>query len=247
MTSNTDANATLPNQNVPLDRITILNNGISEMLAFALNKGIQLPTNLSQANGTQLTDESNLIGTYNSLATAIAPATIESIMYIKSKIIIEGDAPKWYMIPIFTKCISISMIALISLISVSLLPEVNQANQMKGVLESSGSVLFYNLVFVCAAALLGVMFYLLKTVTDKIKDNSLVPIDGIEINAHIIIGVISGFIIAELFNFNIDTLAQYVEIRKMTLALLGGFSADAIFSVLKGIVNKTKSFFIPQA
>jgi hypothetical protein len=244
-TINDDAN-TFSAINTPQDRITMLDNGISEMLAFALNKGIQLPANLAQANGVQLSDESSLIATYNSFSTAIAPATLESIKYIDSRILSGGTAPKWFMIPIFTKCITIAIIALIALISVSLLPEVNQANQLKGVLESSGLVLLYNLIFVCSAALLGVMFYLLKTVTDKIKDHSLTPIDGIEVNAHIIIGVISGFIIAELFNFNIDTLSQYVEIRKMTLALLGGFSADAIFSVLKGIINKTKAFFLPQ-
>ncbi len=246
MMSNVDDTTSTLTSTIPQDRMTILNNGISEMLAFALRKGIQLPTNLAQANGTTLADESNLIVTYNSLTTAITPANIESIRYINSKIISEGEGPKWFMIPIFTKCISIAIIALVSLISVSLLPEVNQTNQAKGVLESSGSVLLYNLVFVCSASLLGVMFFLLKTITDKIKEYSLAPIDGIEVNAHIIIGVISGFIIAELFNFNVDTLGQYVEIRKMTLALLGGFSADAIFSVLKGIINKTKAFFLPQ-
>jgi len=34
-----------------------------------------------------------------------------------------------------------------------------------------------------------------------------------------------------------------VEAQKMTLALLDGFSSDAIFSVLRGIVNKTKALF----
>ena len=63
----------------------------------------------------------------------------------------------------------------------------------------------------------------------------------IELNASILIGVISGFVISELFAYSLDNISsQYVEIRKMTLALLGGFSSDAIFSTLQGIVNKFK-------
>ena len=87
------------------------------------------------------------------------------------------------------------------------------------------------------------MFYLLKTISDKIKNYTLLPVDSIEVNATIIIGVISGFIIAELFDFNENVMAGSIEAQKMTLALLGGFSSDAIFSVLKGIVNKTKALF----
>lgn len=87
------------------------------------------------------------------------------------------------------------------------------------------------------------MFYLLKTISDKIKDHTLLHVDAIEVNATIIIGVISGFIIAELSKFDGNAFNASIETQKMTLALLGGFSSDAIFSVLKGIVNKTKALF----
>ena len=121
--------------------------------------------------------------------------------------------------------------------------EVNTKNQEAGLLASHGWVLFYNLIFICSASLLGVMFYLLKTINDKIKDHTLLPVDEIEVNAVIIIGVISGFIIAELFKFDGNAFSASIKTQKMTLALLGGFSSDAIFSILKGIVNKTKALF----
>ena len=124
-----------------------------------------------------------------------------------------------------------------------LLPSVNEKNQAAGILASSGMTLLYNLLFICSASLLGVMFYLLKTISDKIKNYTLLPVDAIEVNSTIIIGLISGFIISELFNFDIDTIASSIEMQKMTLALLGGFSSDAIFSTLQAIVNKVKALF----
>ncbi|MFK7907338.1 MAG: hypothetical protein AB8B69_19540, partial [Chitinophagales bacterium] len=144
---------------------------------------------------------------------------------------------------IISKLLIIAAIALVLLITISLSPDVNAKNQAEGLLASQGLVLLYNLIFICSASLLGVMFYLLKTISDKIKNYTLLPVDAIEVNATIIIGIISGFIISELFTFTPEAMGGSVESQKMTLALLGGFSSDAMFSVLKGIVNKMKSVF----
>lgn len=214
-----------------------IQSGIELMTRFAIRRGIALPTVLDKgANASDIT-------IYNTLAEAIHPSTIQSIEYIDSmRMTLKENRLNFFRIPIFTKCLLIAGIALVTLISISLLPTVNEDNLSAGLLASSGTVLLANLVFVCSAALLGVMFYLLKTVSDKIKSYSLLPIDVIEVNTTILIGLISGFIIAELFAFTADPLGNNIELHKMTLALLGGFSSDVIFSVLQGIVNKAKRF-----
>lgn len=207
------------------------------MLQYATESGKELPTNLVLSTD----DNDTLIGNYNSLRKVITPATVESIRYINAEMLKKGSDSKWYQIPIFTKCVIIASIALLVLIGISLSPIVNETNQAKGLLESSGKTLLYNLIFICAASLLGVMFYLLKSFADKIRNYTLLPVHSIELNAAIIIGIISGFVISELFTFTLQNVgSQYVEIQKMTLALLGGFSSDAIFSILQGIVNKFK-------
>jgi len=208
------------------------------MLNYAISSGKELPNTL--VFGAKV-DDTVLISNYNSLRKVIAPATVESIKYINSQMISKGETKKWYQIPIFTKCVVIAGLALISLILVSLSNNVNELNQSKGLLNSSGIVLLYNLIFICAASLLGVMFYLLKTFGDSIRNYTLVPANAIELNASILIGIISGFVISELFSYAFTSIGNNnVEIHKMTLALLGGFSADAIFSTLQGIVNKFK-------
>lgn len=207
------------------------------MTRFSVRRGISLPAILDNSS------MANQLTIHNALSEAIKPATIQSIEYIDSmRMQPEDGKAKLFRIPIFTKCLIIAGLALVALIGISLLPTVNEENLSAGLLASSGTVLLANLIFVCSAALLGVMFYLLKTVSDKIKSYSLLPIDVIEINTTILIGLISGFIISELFSFNSSALGSDVELHKMTLALLGGFSSDAIFSVLQALVNKAKSF-----
>ena len=210
------------------------------MVNYATKRGIALPNNINFS--LQQTNES-LVSNYNTITKTIQPATVESIQFIDNYICSIKEEHKWYKTPIFSKCLFIAIGALICLISVGLLPSVNEKNQAAGILASSGMTLLYNLLFICSASLLGVMFYLLKTISDKIKNYTLLPVDAIEVNSTIIIGLISGFIISELFNFDIDTIASSIEMQKMTLALLGGFSSDAIFSTLQAIVNKVKALF----
>lgn len=209
------------------------------MLQYAMNKGLEVPS------GTTLHENDSidkLIADYNALCKVIEPANIESIKYINAKLIQNGRLRKWYEIPVFKKCMFIAIVALIILIGVSLLEDVNIENQQKGLLNSHGMVLFVNLIFICSASLLGVMFYILKNLGQKIKQYTFLQVDALELDASIIIGVISGFVVSELFLFTIaDLQNDYFAIQKMTLALLGGFSSDAIFSILQDIVKKFKN------
>ncbi len=226
------------------DKITnleILKTDIGLMFKFAVNTGRELPNNL---NLDEKADYKMLISDYNALLKVVKPVTPESILYLNAELTNIGKDGKWYLIPIFTKCIILAALALLVLIAVSMHPVVNEVNQNIGLLEASGHTLLFNLAFICAASLLGVMFYLLKTIGDKIKTTTLLPHDNIELNAAIIIGIISGFVITELFTLTSDTFENnFLVIHKMTLALLGGFSSDAIFSILQGVVNKFRKMF----
>jgi hypothetical protein len=100
-----------------------------------------------------------------------------------------------------------------------------------------------NLLVIFFASLLGVMFFVLKSIKDKIDTFTLVSVDIFSYNISIMIGIVSGFIISELFSFTSSIMGSSIEVHKMTLALLGGFASDAIFSILQNIVNKIKSLF----
>ncbi|MBT8189109.1 MAG: hypothetical protein HKO89_06775 [Saprospiraceae bacterium] len=216
-----------------------LRSNVELMFKYAVNTGKELPTNLNLKKNSNYQE---LIADYNTLMKVISPSTPESIRYINAELTKKGSDSKWYLIPVYSKCIILAILALVTLIGVSLLPIVDKQHQAEGMLDASGFILLSNLIFICAASLLGVMFYLLKTIGDKIKNSTLLPSDSIELNSSIIIGVIAGFVISELFSLRMSTIDnEYVEIQRMTLALLGGFSSDAIFSLLQVTVNKFKS------
>lgn len=240
--SNTATNAIVTKPKVQdVSDKQMLQQDVHIMMYYSAHRGIKMPSTviLDEAK-----DNDVLIANYNTLLDAISPATVQSIQYIHHQILNEaGEDRQWYQMPIISKLLIIATLALVVLIGVSLSPEVNAKNLAGGLLASEGLTLLYNLIFICSAALLGVMFYLLKTVSDKIKNYTLLPVDAIEVNTTIIIGVISGFIVSELVTFNSSTLGNSIETQKMTLALLGGFASDAIFSVLKGVVNKMKALF----
>lgn len=212
------------------------------MLNFAVKRGVILPKQLILESSNQ--DNDQLVTNYNDLSRAILPSTAESITYINNYIFRNGTKKKWYQIPIYSKNLFLSFIALISVIVISLSNVINHNSLDQGILNSGGITLLINLLFICSFALLGVMFYTIKSINDKIKSYSLTEIDVLTLNSSIFIGVISGFIISEVFSsFIITGMDESVVITKMTLAILGGFSADAIFSMLQGFVNKIKALF----
>lgn len=227
----------------PLYDTLSIEESIKIMIDHSINQGITLPSDLVLSDAP---DENQSITNFNLLSKTIAPASVASILYINNEILSSSPARRWWKIPLFSKCLYIAMFALILLVGISLLPIVNEANQSRSLLSSSGLVLLSNIIFICSASLLGVMFFLLKTISERIKAYTLSEIDVIEINSSIIIGLISGFIISELFQLSQSTIGDFVEIQKMTLALLGGFASDTIFTTLKGLITRLKTVLVPS-
>lgn len=216
-----------------------LKNDYNLMLNYAIKKGIPLPKQITLDNSNL--NNLDLIANYNDLITTILPAKLESIIYINTYVFRDSSTNKWFQIPIHKKCVIISFIALVCVVGISLFPSVDNENLAKGLLDSSGKELFLCLLFVCFSALLGVMFYSIKSMNDKLKNYTLTRVDVLELNSLILIGVISGFISSEVISsVFIDATKESVVLTKMTLAILGGFSSDAIFSILQGLVNKIK-------
>ena len=110
-------------------------------------------------------------------------------------------------------------------------------------MSNSGKSLLLNLVFLASVSGLGVVFYMLKDVSSSVKDGTLIPEDTIYYVALVVLGVIAGLIMSEILSlYNSDPNGINL-FNKSVLALVGGFSSDAIFSILQGVINKIKSIF----
>lgn len=204
------------------------------MLDYAIKKGIRLPKQIVLDNSNLTNDQ--IVSNYNDLVETIKPATVESITFSKEHIF--NKTQKWYQIPVYQKSLLVALIALLTVIGVGLSEMVYKESLSESILECSGLELFLVLTFICSSALLGVMFYILKTLNDKIKACTITRLDVIELNSKILIGIISGFLFSEVFSSIANGVDDYVEVTKMTLAILGGFSSDTLFSILKSLLKK---------
>ena len=65
--------------------------------------------------------------------------------------------------------------------------------------------------------------------------------------ALIVLGIIAGLIMSEIISFYTSDPEGINLFNKSVLALIGGFSSDAIFSVLQSLIERIKAIFSPTA
>jgi len=222
-----------------------LSTEINNMLAFAVYNGIIINTEINSLVQNSSVDD--LINAHNLLCKNIAPATPKSIEYIKELHKKGKDKALFSKLPLVRNLILLALFFLISFIATGLSPEVNNDSLDKGIMNNDGLSLLLNIVFLSSVSGLGVLFYLLKNVSTSVKNGTLVPEDSIYYIALILLGVIAGLISSEIVSFYKTELDGINLFNKSILALIGGFSSDAIFSILQGIIIRVKSIFIPSS
>jgi len=112
-------------------------------------------------------------------------------------------------------------------------------------MNNHGLSLLLNLAFLSSISGLGVSFYMLRNVSTSVKNGNLIPEDSIYYIALIVLGVIAGLILSEILNLYTKDPEDINLFNKSVLALLGGFSSDAIFTILQGLIDRLKSIFAP--
>lgn len=213
---------------------------INAMLSFALNNGISIS---NEINGLlDSTKISDLLTVHSMLTKNVSPATPKSIQYLN---IINKDGiqeTSYNKMPLVRNLILLAVFFLIAFVVTALFPEVNNDSLDKGIMDNNGISLLLNLTFLCSISGLGVAFYLLKSVSSAIQKGTLVPEDAIYYTALIFLGIIAGIILSEIIS--LYTTDNGINLfNKSILALIGGFSSDAIFSVLQSLITKIKQLF----
>ncbi|NQY31050.1 MAG: hypothetical protein HRT69_16485 [Flavobacteriaceae bacterium] len=213
---------------------------INAMLSFALNNGLTINREINGLLESTTLDD--LLNVHGLLTKNVQPATPKSIQYLN---IINKDGiqeTSYNKIPLVRNLILLALFFLIVFIGTALSPEVNNDSLDKGIMENNGLSLLLNLTFLCSISGLGVAFYLLKNVSNSIQKGTLVPEDAIYYTALIFLGIIAGIILSEIISLY-TTSSDINLFNKSILALIGGFSSDAIFSVLQSLVTKVKQLF----
>ena len=219
---------------------TTLVNEINDMITFALNNGIVLNNKI--ISGLQTNNTEELLTIHSLLSQNVAPATPKSIFYLKY---LNNQSKKGSAIsrlPLVRNLIILAVFFLFAFVGTALSPDVNEVSLSKGIMNDQGWSLLLNLSFLCSISGLGVTFYLLKTVSKAIQKGTLNPEDAIYYTALIMLGLISGLILSEIMSLYTESNSVSM-VNKSILALIGGFSSDAIFSIFQSFIIKIKSIF----
>ena len=222
--------------------ISELSNEINSMLSFAVFNGIIVNTEVNSL--IQNSNVDDLINAHNLLCKNVAPATPKSIKYTKKLNEDSSGKTIFNKLPLLRNLILLAIFFLIAYIATGMTTEVNNDSLDKGMMNNSGIPLLLNIVYLGSVAGLGVLFYLLKDVSESLRKGTLIPENAISYLSQIILGVIAGLIMSEIIAFYTTDPKEINLFNKSVLALIGGFSSDAIFSILQGIINKIKSIFI---
>jgi len=241
--SNSDSDDTAT-QGISQEGINNLSTDINIMLSFASRNGIIINTDIIPLIQDSSVDE--LILAHNLLSKNIAPATPKSIVYINK--IYEGGGKKarYTKLPLLRNLVLIAMFFLILFVTTKMSPQVNSISLSKGVFGFEGFSLVINILYFSSVAGLGVSFYLLKDVIVALKEVTLVPEDSISYMSQILPGVMAGIIMSQflagyLIGGESGGESGVFLLNTTILALVGGFSSDALFSTLQGIIKKIKA------
>ncbi|CAM1358509.1 conserved membrane hypothetical protein [Tenacibaculum sediminilitoris] len=215
---------------------------INNMLSYAIYNGIIINTEVNSLIESK--DLNDLINAHNILVKNIAPATPKSIEYTKKLRDEEKHKSIFSKLPTIRNLIFLALFFLGLLVVTAISPDVNNNSLDKGLMNNSGLSLLLNLSFLASVSGLGVVFYLLRKVSDAIKESTMVSEESISYVAQIILGIIAGLIMSEIISFYSTEPGNINLFNKGALALIGGFSSEAIFSILEGIIDRIKSIFI---
>ncbi|WP_166924277.1 hypothetical protein [Flavobacterium poyangense] len=228
------------------ETINELNEGINNMIYFAAHNGILINPEVKDLIRNSSVDD--LLEAYNLLSKNISPATPKSILFYKSLSSKWNNKYMFNQMPLTRYLFAAAFFFLICFICTSLSSYVNMNSLDEGILNNKGLSLLVNLIYLLSLSGLGVMFYFLRYINNSIRNGTIIPEDSINFPIVIILGLISGLIISEINLFSsINDKGTGLLFNKSGLALLGGFSSDAIFSILYSAITKIrKSFEFPK-
>lgn len=218
---------------------------INAMMSFAANKGLIINPDVVTLAKSETIDD--LVAAHNMLCKNVAPATPKSIIY--TRVMRENNRGKslFKQLPLVRNLIILAILFLISYVLFAQTKAVNNQSLDEGVLGNEGISLVLNLGFLASIAGLGVLFNLLKKVSSSVVNSTLVPEESINYVSQILLGIISGLIISEVIVLYTTDPQDINLFNKSALALIGGFSSDAIFTILQSLIARLKSVFEPSS
>lgn len=228
------------------------------MAAYAFAKGLKVPATLMQQLHTEQDENSqlqaeNLTRIHNQLSELVAPAKPETI------VLMDNETQKGSVflflgrVPLIRRMMLIAILSLVSLITLSLSSIINNENMVSSMLDMQGTQLLYVQSLLLSAAAIGASFAALFKANAYVTAGSYDPKYESSYWVRFVVGLISGIILTQLIPVDISEVAKAANTGgqtshaalRITMALVGGFSANLVYQILQRIVDTAQSFITP--
>ena len=198
-------------------------------------------------NDEELKCMENLAIIHNKLVVIISPAKPNTLVFFEKenkKKIFGFLGP----VALIRRMMTIAILSLISLIIISISPEVNGSPESFGLTTNHGYSLLINQLFLMSAASIGASFAALFQVSEYIKNATYNPMYESTYWVRFVLGLLAGTMLATLIPIDIFTQKETVTtlnqgFERPILALLGGFSASVVFRILTRLTSTIESLF----
>ena len=224
------------------------------MASYSLASGLKLPnvvvetieklsvkdeTSSGSAEGAPVTVAS-LNHAHQTLSTIIMPAKPRTILLLAEESEKANMLQFLGKVPLVRQLMLASVLFLALFVSLSLSPDVK--TDAGGILDSEGLPLLFNLLFLISSAGLGASFAALFQANHYIVNGTFDPKYESSYWIRFFLGIIAGMLLAELIPMG----GEGESFGKPTLAMLGGFSAALVYSLLNRMVEMVEAMFAPD-
>lgn len=226
----------------------------TEMVRYTLSSGMRVPPALVETveryaaapGDAPPPDLTPLVTAHERLSRIVAPATPRALVLFAEETDNPGRLRALGPVRLVRRMMLAGLLSVAIFILSSLSGKVNAG--AGGVLDAQGLALLTNEVFWLASAGVGASFAMLFQVNEYIVNRSYDPKYEASYWIKFMIGVIAGFILVALVPLG----ALGVEggeaggmqgLAKPTLAMLGGFSAPAVYRILNRVMGTIESLF----
>ena len=221
------------------------------MTRYLLSSGAGVPGDLvreverHESAAGALPDVGPLSAAHGRLAKLVSPARPGSVVYLGEVSASSTSRNILGTIPLVRQILGVALVCLALFISLSLFQYVD-AEPNVSVVDSDALRVFLGEIFWMSAAGLGASFAILFQVNELIAARRFEPSDAPSHWIKLALGVIAGFILVALIPLEgVDGRGAQV-MAKPTLAMLGGFSASAVYLILNRLVDSVESVFRPD-
>ncbi len=175
---------------------------------------------------------------HNRLAALVKPATPGAILFMERESARRGLWRFLGAVPLVRRMMAAAILSLTALIAISLSPYVD--GHVNWAAEN-GLRLLIEEMFLLSAAGIGASFAALFKMSSYITRKTFDPKYDTSYWMKFVLGLVSGMILALLIPIEVQEGSAVGDFTKPLLAMLGGFSAEVVYRILKRLIATIES------